>query len=1386
VTNAFPSGLGQIASEVKFDQSQGYYDGQTTGYGGNNPNIWVGLEASLGNNARNSYNPLYNFRVFQINASITDSSGNVFQLTPSTIATSVWDAPYQSGISIDYAQLIGDLSTWLVGLVGVPTPPNIAITQLTPNGNYVVSNTLIGQWTAYPNGCIIDSAFHNTCNGNGGGLYDKVLRIKFIPTFSTPDVYKITIGTRVERGGCYQNTAASNGAIAYTDYCITEETLTQNYSFSYVYENDAGLGLGDAADTLPNAGGSPGFVSHGSYTGFLYGIDAADIYSFSAAQNEKVSFTVTPPSTADFGLTLYDTAQNPIPNGARDLGVGATNGVAFTASAAGTYFAKISRTSGWGTYSFTLSGSFAISVNPSNVNLGLAGTSASPTSTIAVSSPTDFAGTVDLSASVSPTVTNGPTVSISTVTITKTLSGTVVLSPSSYSNPTFNPGSPANAYVKDGAYATFDSNNGGPGGQTSATYGGYSASLPGGATITSVFVEAWHYETTYGSFAGATFTSIDTGGVYSNPLNFPYRSSVTNDTIDVTSVPPGGWTQSSISTVGIFYGTEGGYFVSHLDWLPLIVHYTYPYTYTTSSVTLTAGSADSRVLTITSNTNTPPGVYTVSVTGSSTGGISFSVPVTATVQDFQVTASPAFLTIPPGQSSTSTITVSPLNGFTGTVTLFVSAPARFTTGFSTNSISGGAGTSILTISLSGTPTPDPATITVSGISGGRTQSAIITVLNPPPNFSVSAIPNPAVLTAGVSKSFTVNVRSLYGFTGNVSLTRNIPSSLTCSAMSSSTVSLTSTATLGSSTFSCYGPAGVYGINVTATGGSVSHFTIIPITIQDFSVSASPTSITVLAGTSAGSTINIASLYGFAGTVNLSYSVSAPGLTCTLSATTIASSGSSNISCRGNAGVYTVTVTGTSGSLTHSTTVTITVQDFTISPSASTVTVTTGQTATSTINIASLNGFAGTISLSDTPLPAGLACNALSPASITLPPSPATATLSCTVTAPGTYTVTILASSGSLSHSTTVSLSYVGDFSISPSSPLTFACPYIAGSTCSTSVPTVSSLNGFSGTVALNANPSPGLSATLSPSSLTISPSASSSTANLSLSAASGGTYTITVTGTSGSLTHTTATMTFMFYDFSVSLSCGSPGCSYGLTQGSTVQDTLTVTSLGGFGGTVNLSVSAGGQTVSLSASSVTLSSGGQATVTAAITGGSSSGTVTITGTCASGLCISPPQSHSASVSVSISCGCGGGGSVAAGTLITLADGTQVPVQSLRVGMQLLSYDMTSHQYVITTITRFVTVMTHNQMVISTSTGKPLIVDQNPAQKLYVKMPDGTVTLMSVTDLKVGYDLFDAISQTWIPITNIHYQNGGNHLMYDIYPTSPGNYIANGYLDPWKT
>jgi hypothetical protein len=149
-------------------------------------------------------------------------------------------------------------------------------------------------------------------------------------------------------------------------------------------------------------------------------------------------------------------------------------------------------------------------------------------------------------------------------------------------------------------------------------------------------------------------------------------------------------------------------------------------------------------------------------------------------------------------------------------------------------------------------------------------------------------------------------------------------------------------------------------------------------------------------------------------------------------------------------------------------------------------------------------------------------------------------------------------------------------------------------------------------------------------------------------------------------------------------------------------------------------------------------------------------------------------------------GGGGGGSVAAGTMITLSDRSTLPVQDLKVGMSLLSYNMNTNQFVDSTIARFTTVVVHNEMRITTSQGESLTTDQNPAQRLYVMFPNGTWTLLPVTELKVGYRLFDPIGQNWVPITHIHYKNSGTYIMYDIYPTDPGNYIANGYLDPLKT
>ena len=96
-------------------------------------------------------------------------------------------------------------------------------------------------------------------------------------------------------------------------------------------------------------------------------------------------------------------------------------------------------------------------------------------------------------------------------------------------------------------------------------------------------------------------------------------------------------------------------------------------------------------------------------------------------------------------------------------------------------------------------------------------------------------------------------------------------------------------------------------------------------IQDFDLAADPQSVNVAADTSGNSTITLHRLYGFTGTVSLSTTTSASGLSCSVSPISLPMGGSdtSTLSCRGSPGTYTVTVEGNGGYSVHSTSITVT-------------------------------------------------------------------------------------------------------------------------------------------------------------------------------------------------------------------------------------------------------------------------------------------------------------------------------------------------------------------------------------------------------------------------------------------------------------------------------
>jgi len=204
------------------------------------------------------------------------------------------------------------------------------------------------------------------------------------------------------------------------------------------------------------------------------------------------------------------------------------------------------------------------------------------------------------------------------------------------------------------------------------------------------------------------------------------------------------------------------------------------------------------------------------------------------------------------------------------------------------------------------------------------------------------------------------------------------------------------------------------------------------TTPDFTISASPSSQTVVAGNPTSYTVTVSPLNGFTGNVALSNGSLPTGVGLTFNPTTITGgSGTSTVNVTTStstpAGTYTITLTGTSGSLMHSTSVQLVVTtnggkpDFTIAASPSTESVGRPGTATYTVTIAALNGFNGVVTLNKvTGLPTKVS-QSYSPPTIT---GSGMSTLTLTTqsgTGTGTFKLTISGKSGTLHHNTTVKL-----------------------------------------------------------------------------------------------------------------------------------------------------------------------------------------------------------------------------------------------------------------------------------------------------------------------------------------------------------------------------
>jgi hypothetical protein len=300
-----------------------------------------------------------------------------------------------------------------------------------------------------------------------------------------------------------------------------------------------------------------------------------------------------------------------------------------------------------------------------------------------------------------------------------------------------------------------------------------------------------------------------------------------------------------------------------------------------------------------------------------------------------------------------------------------------------------------------------------------------------PDYAVSATPSSQTVTQGGSANYTATVTPSNGFTGTVSFNvTGLPTG--AGATFTPTTVTTSGSTTMNVTTSASTPAGSYPLTVTGTSGTLTHSTTVTLVVNsagDFSVGAIPSSQTVTAGTGTSYSVSTSVSGGFNGTIGLGVTGLPTGATASFNPTSVAAGGSSTLSVSTTtataAGSYTLTITGTSGSLSHSTTVTLVVNpapapNFSLTATPAIQTVKRPGSATYTVTISGVNGFAGSVSLKVSGLPSRASAS-FSPASVS-----GSGSSTLTVTAPkkaanGNFVLTITGTSGSLAHSTTVQL-----------------------------------------------------------------------------------------------------------------------------------------------------------------------------------------------------------------------------------------------------------------------------------------------------------------------------------------------------------------------------
>jgi hypothetical protein len=198
-------------------------------------------------------------------------------------------------------------------------------------------------------------------------------------------------------------------------------------------------------------------------------------------------------------------------------------------------------------------------------------------------------------------------------------------------------------------------------------------------------------------------------------------------TITVTGTTPSFTLSRSASSLAVAQGSSATDTITVTDVGGFTGSVTLAATGLPSGVTVAYGTnptTGSSVLTFTASSTAPVGTSTVTITGTSgSTTATTTINLTVSASGFTLAPSASALAITQGKTATDTVTVTDVNGFTGSVTLAASGlPSGVTVAYGTNPTTS---TSVLTFTATSTATTGTATVTITGTSGSTTATTTI-------------------------------------------------------------------------------------------------------------------------------------------------------------------------------------------------------------------------------------------------------------------------------------------------------------------------------------------------------------------------------------------------------------------------------------------------------------------------------------------------------------------------------------------------------------------------------------------------------------------------------------------------------------------------------------